>query len=201
MGGFGSGRYGYYGGGSDTTDDYRSLDIRRWRRDGLLVSGRAFGWKWTRNGETTASIQVRVEPDRVFLDYRQRSNGNDWKDEKYPVKLAWTACHLGGSRPWFICPARGCGRRVALLYGGAIFACRKCYRLSYGSQREAPHDRAARRADRIRERLKWEPGILNGEGGKPKGMHWRTFERLSREHQALVESSFAGIALRLGLDL
>ena len=23
----------------------------------------------------------------------------------------------------------------------------------------------------------WEPGILNGEGLKPKGMHWRTFER------------------------
>ena len=154
MGGYGSGRYSYYGGSSDTTDDYRNLDVRRWRRDGLLVPGKSFGWNWTRNSEKVASIQVRVEPDRVFLDYRQRTNGNDWKDEKYPVQLSWTACHLGGSRPWFICPARGCGRRVALLYGGAIFACRKCYRLSYGSQPEAPHDRATRRADRIRERLK-----------------------------------------------
>ncbi len=25
----------------------------------------------------------------------------------------------------------------------------------------------------------WEPGILNGHGGKPKGMHWRTYERLT----------------------
>ena len=27
----------------------------------------------------------------------------------------------------FICPAAGCGRRVAILYGGGNFACRHCY--------------------------------------------------------------------------
>jgi len=29
-------------------------------------------------------------------------------------------------------------------------------------------------------------------------MHWRTFERLTAEHDAFVEQSFAGMALRLG---
>ena len=89
---------------------------------------------------------------------------------------------------------------MALLYGGAIFACRHCRRLAYPSQREAPDDRAARRADKIRDRLGWEPGILNPKGwAKPKGMHWKTFERLDTEHDALVAASMAGMALRLRL--
>lgn len=198
MGGLGSGRYGYYGGSSDTTEDYRSLDIRRWRRDGLLTTGRSFGWNWTRNDETIASIQVRVQVASVVLVYRYRKNGGDWIDESYTVSIDRTQCNLGGTRPWFICPVRGCGRRVALLYGGAIFACRRCYRLSYASQRERRHDRSARRADRIRDKLEWEPGILNGEGSKPTGMHWRTFERLRAEHDAHVGESLAGMAARFG---
>jgi hypothetical protein len=48
-------------------------------------------------------------------------------------------------------------------------------------------------------RLHWEPGILNGGGGKPKWMRWRTFERLAAEHDAFVGESLAGIALRFGI--
>jgi len=200
MGGMGSGRRWHYG-ANDTTNDYRALDVRRWKRDGLLTPGRAFGWQWSRDGEVVASIQVRVETGRVFLNYRHRSGGVEWKDENYPVWLDWTPCNLGGQRPWFRCPARGCGRRVAILYGGGIFACRHCYRLAYPSQRETWDDRAARRAERTRARLGWEPGILNGEGLKPKGMHWRTFEKLVAEHDAHVAESFTGMALRFGIKL
>ena len=182
-----------------TTDDYRRLDVRRWQRDGLLAPGRAFGSPWTRDGETVVSIRVRTEADRVILSYRHRSGGGEWKDERYPVRLDWTVCTYGGRRAWFLCPARGCGRRVAILYGGGIFACRHCYRLAYPSQREAGYDRAARPADGIRARMGWEPGILNGKGWKPKGMHWRTFERLNAEHDAFVGVSLAGMAERLGL--
>lgn len=200
MGGMGSGRYWHYG-ANDATTDYRALDVRRWQRDGLLTPGRAFGWQWNCDGEVFASIQVRVETGRVNLIYRHRSGGGEWKHENYPVWLDWTPCNLGGQRPWFRCPARGCGRRVAILYGGGIFACRHCYRLAYPSQRETPDDRAARRADRIRNKLGWEPGILNGDGLKPKGMHWRTFERLTAEHDAFVEQSLAGMMQRFGLKL
>jgi hypothetical protein len=56
-----------------------------------------------------------------------------------------------------------------------------------------------RRADTIRRRLGWEPGILNGDGGKPKGMHWRTFERLKAEHDDFANASLAGMAERLRL--
>ena len=82
---------------------------------------------------------------------------------------------------------------------GAIFACRHCYRLAYRSQRETADDRAARRADRIRRRLGWQVGILNPPGRKPKEMHWRTFERLTAEHDAFVDQALARMALRLGL--
>lgn len=196
MGGRGSGRRSQSG--KDATDDYRALDVRRWQRDGYLTSGRMFDWQWMRNGEMVASIQVRSESDRVTLSYRQRSGG-EWKDERYPVRLTWSSCTYGGQRAWFLCPAAGCGRRVAILYGGGIFACRHCYRLAYRSQRESPDDRALRRADRIRARLGWEPGILNGDGGKPKWMRWRTFQRLSAEHEALVGASLAGMAQQLGI--
>lgn len=197
MGGMGSGRRNQSG--KNATDDYRALDVRRWQRDGFLAPGRAFSWQWTRNGEAVASIQVRTESDQVVLSYRQRSGGGEWKDENYPVRLDWSPCTYGGQRAWFLCPAAGCGRRVAILYGGGIFACRHCYRLAYPSQRSTADDRALRRADRIRARLGWEPGILNGQGGKPKGMRWRTFQRLSAEHEAFVGESLAGLAQRLGI--
>ena len=197
MGGMGSGRR--YQGGKSTTSDMRALDVRRLQRDGLLTPGRAFGWNWSRNGETIASIQMRTEEDRVILNYRSRSNGDEWKAMEYPVRLEWTDCTLGGQRAWFLCPAQGCGRRVAILYGGSVFACRHCHKLNYQCQRETNDDRAARRADKIRERLKWDAGILNGNGRKPKGMHWRTFERLRAEHDAFVSASLAGMAKRLGL--
>jgi hypothetical protein len=165
----------------------------------LLSPHQAFGWQWSRQGEVVASIQVRTEPGQVILSYRHRSSGGEWKEESYSVYLDWTACNFGGQRPWFLCPARGCGRRVAILYGGGIFACRHCYQLAYPSQRETWDDRAARKADRIRDKLGWEPGILNGNGWKPKGMHWNTFERLTAQHDAFVQTSLAGMAARLNM--
>lgn len=197
MGGRGSGRRSQSG--RDATDDYRALDVRRWQRDGFLTPGRAFGWIWTRNGETTASIQVQTELDKVILSYRHRSGGGEWKDEHYSVRLEWSSCTYGGQRAWFLCPAAGCGRRVALIYGGGIFACRHCHRLAYPCQRETADDRAARRADSIRRRLGWAVGIFNPSGGKPKGMRWRTFQRLSAEHDTFVKESLAGMARRLGI--
>jgi hypothetical protein len=157
-------------GANSTTDDYRTLDVRRWAREGVLRPGYWGGWQWTRDGETVASIQMRAEQDRVILIYRHRSGDGEWKDEQYPVRIVRTPCNLGGWRAWFICPAVGCGRRVAILYGGGIFACRRCYRLAYASSREDAGGRATRRADRLRARLDWEPGILNGGGEKPKWM-------------------------------
>lgn len=61
MGGIGSGRR-YHFGASDTTDDYLAIDVRRWRREGLLDPHQAFGCQWSRLGEVVAAIRVRAEP-------------------------------------------------------------------------------------------------------------------------------------------
>lgn len=199
MGGIGSGRR--HQGGRGTTSDYRSLDVRRLHRDGLLAPGQAFGWNWTRDEDTLASIFIRTEAGKVTLNYRHQRAGTDWRPMEYAVSLGWTTCTYGGSRPWFLCPAIGCGRRVAKLYlgGSGVFACRHCYGLVYDCQRESDDDRATRRAETIRQRLGWEPGILNLPGGRPKGMHRCTFERLKRTHDAFVGASVAGMARRLRL--
>ena len=192
MGGIGSGRRWQVG--ADTTDCYRSIDVRWLKRKGMLADGRNGSLTWSRNGQVTGSINVRAELGRVFLNYRHREHGSEWKAEDYPVYLDTTACHKGGERQWFRCPVRGCGRRIAILYGGAIFACRHCHRLAYPSQREEAGDRATRRADRIRDRLGWPGGILEGGGwGKPKGMHWRTYHRLCREHDRFSDRALVGM--------
>jgi hypothetical protein len=198
MGGFGSGRHG----GRRCTDDLRPLDVRKINRAGLLTPGRWFDWQWTCDGEVTATISLRVEADRVVLNYRNRNrnhNGGEWELMNYAVRFDWTSCGFGGRRVWWLCPAVGCGRRVAVLHGARVFACRQCNGVAYRSQREADDDRATRRADTIRRRLGWEPGILNGNGPKPMGMHWRTFERLQAEHDAHVNAALAGMAAKLGL--
>lgn len=199
MGGFNSGRHG----GKRTTGDMCALDIRRLARDGLLERGTAFLWTWSRGDEKVASIQVwPAEPDRVRLTYRARNHGEtEWDAMDYSVRVTWSACHYGGQRAWWRCPAVGCGRRVAVLYGGKVYACRQCHKLAYSTQRQQADDRATGKADRIRKRLGWDAGILNLQGGKPKGMHWLTFERLQAAHDAHTNQALAGMMTKLGIAM
>ena len=105
MGGFGSGRRF----GKDCTDNLRPLDVRKLQRQRLLTPGNSLTWSWSVNGETAATINLLVADDRVTLNYRQRERGGEWRPMNYPVRLAWTRCHFGGRRAWWLCPAAGCG--------------------------------------------------------------------------------------------
>jgi hypothetical protein len=85
--------------------------------------------------------------------------------------------------------AAACRRRVGKLYGaGRYFLCRHCCGLTYQSQQEQPYERALRRADSIRTRLRGEPGMASPFPEKPKGMHWRSYERL-RQRAARAEGA------------
>lgn len=198
MGGSGSGRQ-YYRGSKSTTDDFRAIDVRRLQREGLLVPGKSYSWQWSRRGEVIANIGIRVGVDRINLEYRNRISGEDWQDMNYSVYLDYTACTYGGRRAWFRCPAVGCGRRVAKLYGGSIFACRQCHELVYTCQREKQVDHLTRKIDKIRNRLAWKPGFLNGAGIRPKGMRKRTYDRLYAEHQALANIALLAVERQLGI--
>lgn len=140
---------------------------------------------------------MRAEHGQVRLIYSSRDYGDACERHDYPVRLLSQPCHYGGHREWFACPARGCGRRVAKLYGGRIFACRHCYQLAYSSQREASFQRCQRRADAIKERLGWadDPELMAGM--KPKGMHWRTYHRLVDKLDRLEAEADAGMAINL----
>jgi hypothetical protein len=198
MGGRGSGRHWRYG-TKETTDNRHALDVRKLQRSGVLRPGYSCQWSWSVNKKEVACINLRSTSESVIFLYRCRTGGGDWQDMQYPVPVEWTTCHFGGQRAWFRCPVVGCVRRVAILYSGVVFACRHCYHLVYGSQREDLPDRVARRADKIRKKLGWEPGILNHNGWKPKGMHWQTFEKLRTQHDAIVNVALQGIARKLRL--
>ncbi|HDZ07510.1 hypothetical protein LCGC14_0003870 [marine sediment metagenome] len=199
MGGYGSGRRWHLS-AKDTTSDHRQLDVRRIKREGLLAAGKGFGWVWDRNTSNEARIWISVQNDHLMLSYKSKnSSADEWRDHNYSVLLDSTKCHLGGMRSWFRCPQPRCGRRVAILYVGSILACRNCLNLAYESQREQECDRLARRAGKIRAKLGWTPGILNGrEWSKPPRMHWKTLDALLAEYNRFEQASFRGMLKRMG---
>lgn len=183
-----------------TVESRRSIDVRVWARSGLLRPGCSAGWAWTIDGEQVASIGIKSLSASVVLDYFVCHGGEDWERQTYAVQLSSTACHFGNTRAWFLCPAKGCGRRVAKLYlSGRVFACRHCHRLAYPSSREGIGERTARKADKLRRRLNWEPGILNGIGSKPKWMRWHTYEELAIAAETLTCQSILEMGRRLGI--
>jgi hypothetical protein len=148
-------------GGRTTCESCTSIDVRRWHRRGRLRPGQYFSWAWTRGGESAGSIWVGAEWDAVALSYRSRSWGTtEGKSIEQRVPITWTACHLGGQRPWFVCSVyrngRYCGRRAAVLYGaGELFACRRCYGLAYASQQETPMRRGDQPSAKDQDEARW----------------------------------------------
>jgi hypothetical protein len=195
MGGYGSGPRGYSS--KDTTSGYLRLDVRWLQREGFLVPGRNSDLVWSRNGEPIGNVGMRCRMDDVVLSYRHRRHDEPWRNEEYPVPVGWTPCNYGGTRPWFHCPVVGCGRRVAILYGSGIFACRHCHQLAYESQRETAYSRALSRAQAIREKLGGSACIADPFPSKPKGMHWRTYERLWMNAEEAESQSWPPWMLRM----
>ncbi|UWR13614.1 hypothetical protein [Sulfitobacter sp. M368] len=182
MGGYGSGRPSY----KQKAEDYRSLDVNRFHREGCLNPGRQGNWVWSRDGEETGRIGYKAEEGRLVLNYRVRAYGGDWEPITETINLTHVDCHYGRKRPYFRCPGvvngRHCGRRVGKVFsGGRYFLCRHCYNIGYSSQSEARYDRMLRRANKLRIALGGEPGTAHWIAPKPKGMWERTYQRKRRE--------------------
>ncbi|MCU0924587.1 MAG: hypothetical protein MUF44_00670 [Hydrogenophaga sp.] len=191
----GNGRHG----AKACVEQSRQLDVRQLQRSGRLLNGLEYGWSWSQNGTKLATIQLTVRSDEVQMHYSRCLRNGQWASSSCAVSLERTPCHLGGERVWWRCPEHSCGRRVAVLYGGARIACRHCHDLAYRCQRESAEDRAARQANKIRRKLGWMVGVLNFPGGKPKGMHWKTFSRLQAIHDEHAHAAMAAMARSLGL--
>jgi hypothetical protein len=200
MGGPGSGRWYRWQGTHTTLEEVYRLDVRWLHRQGYL-DGRPHWVTWSRGEQQVGSLLLTLQPEGVVLTYRYRVGGGDWESVRQVLTLDWTPCHYGGERPWFRCA--GCRRRVAVLCGaGKWYLCRHCYALPYGSQQETAEERHSRKVRKIRDRLGASPNLTEPvwPWHKPKGMHWRTWERLrAQEEQAhrLVLADVEGALARL----
>lgn len=173
-------------------EDYLAFDVRALHRAGVFMTGWSGNWQWLRNGEKVAAIGVRVESlAGLRLNYEVTSEGRT-EAKDYVVPVTWTACHLGGKRPWFGCPK--CGRRVALLFGAAVFACRHCWHLNYASQQSSKRDRAFEHSWKLRHSLGMVVGMYDCPAEdlpRPKGMHRRTFNRKISQLQQVEARALA----------
>lgn len=200
MGGRGSGHY-YHRSGNGRPTIEGALRIDAWRVfRAYRKRGAWFTWHWSQGGAECASVSVRVLPEAqtspiihpsqgpgaVVFNYRHTPsgwNGGEPKDVENVVPLLWTSPNYGGRRPWFLCVS--CRRRVGvLILGGGAVLCRRCRGLAYEVQREKRSDRLMRRRDKLLARL-------GPDGERPKGMHWRTYERIREEADAADYLSLA----------
>ncbi len=163
-----------------TTKEFLCVDIRIMHRQGQL---RPNAFTVITDEADHAEIQLVAQSDQITIRHGIRLLAGYRELARQTVKLDKTPCNYGGQRSWFRCP--GCDRRVAALYGEKLanstsvknrrFKCRSCHNLVYPSQRETWSERMHRKAEKISRRMggRW--------GDKPKGMHWRTYNRLADE--------------------
>lgn len=169
MGGRGS---GFQGRAKTLTNERLRLDVGKLAKGGVLTPGTRAVVSW----KGGSCLDLKAEAATVVLSYCQ-----DLTNRRDCIGLDWVPCRFGGSRVWFRCP--WCNRRCGGLYASTSgFCCHKCADLNYQATREDPRYLHMRRADRIRARLGWTPGIAFGPGERPKGMHRQTFARLLDEY-------------------
>jgi hypothetical protein len=187
MGGVGSASWDRSG-TKNTVESHNHLDVNNRSRKGLLEPGTRGRVSWSKGDDSLGFVSFELKDGFFVLDYRYRRNSSEqWEEVRYPVRLSWTPCNFGGSRPWFVCPGvvngHYCGRRVAKLYGaGKYFLCRYCYDLTYESRKDGQKNRALHKCQRIRQRLGGSANMSEPFPPKPKGMHFDTYLKLWREH-------------------
>lgn len=195
MGGYGSGRWSSNN-KKEIVEHSRPIDASSLTRRGILGPGlfRSGGLQWVNvsSGQAQSSIGYEVSTDWNAGTLRLRYTFTESGDSMdYSIELQTTRPQYGGIRWWFTCPvARGggetCGRRVQKLYlpsGRRYYGCRHCYDLSYAGRNGSALDRSREKARGIRLRLGGSPSLVDPFPPKPRGMWWRTYERLRDRYE------------------
>jgi hypothetical protein len=184
MGGLGSGRGDRFGARRATLNMLHKFDVRWLQRHGWLDGG-SYVFPWLSSGRL-GFVNVARVGNTVTLDWPADGRGATGPLMRITLQLSETRCYYGGTRPWFHCP--WCGHRVAVLYG-AVFAlrCHRCSHRPYASQCTTAEDRQYQRVRAIRARLGASPNLGKpiDPATKPKGMHWRTWQRLCAQEEVL----------------
>lgn len=83
------------------------------------------------------------------------------------------------------------------LYGQKVFLCCKCLNLAYYSQTHNKLNRSIDKKWKFVGSLGAEPDCISNSQ-KPKGIQWKTFERIRNEIDSLDHQATMGIALMAG---
>ncbi len=177
-----------------TVDAERCLDIRYLKQHGLLQSGYHFiSWKWGGRPSGNAAIQIVAGESMTVVCKWRNDSSEEWQPMERTVKFAHTACAYGGSRQWFVCPL--CSRRVAVLaLDCPQVACRHCLNLTYASCNEDLIGRSWRKRNKYKAKMGGDDKYLSL---KPKGMHWRTWQRLLQKYYDAEMEGWQWLAGRL----
>lgn len=164
-----------------------SIDPAWMRRHGLVANGNLVAGTRAEvcpPGKDTPGtlIGYTLTPRGLELSYRPIPGGGigyQGAERREFVGVVWSACHMGGRRPWFTCP--GCSRRVGKLYlQKAGFRCRTCGNFVYASQHALRGDKGRLLASKIRTRLggSGEISLLPQPfPEKPRGMRTKRYKR------------------------
>lgn len=182
MGGAGSGRYSFCR--ATTTNDMLDIDLAWLRKQGILERPYWSTLTWSRGGQTHSSVCVIASPAGLLLSYTLTDRGEK-KSITETIPFSCTDTQFNGRRQWFQCPS--CRKNCRVIYGGEYFRCRLCYGLKYESQYEKSFSRVTDRALKIRRKLDDYGCIDDPFPEKPKGMHWKTYNRLRADYECGVE--------------
>lgn len=184
------------------------LDLNRLAQRGFIQPGAATGpvgiawnsdyWGEIATGTLTSDMsganegwfRIRIDDD---LDQR--------------ILLVARPRHFGGRQWYFICPYMN--RRVSVLWrpnGAQYFACRQRWgrSVAYASQCCDSDSRAHRGQAKIRGKLCSLGGFDPEQWDfppKPKGMRWRTYQRLEERfdrYEAILDDGIEELAARFG---
>jgi ribosomal protein L37AE/L43A len=189
MGGYGSGQW-YRWNSKPTEDNFHILSISRLVEQGAVKNNihRTGKWQWLIDNAPVSNIDYEVntrDGNRFFRAVYCTVETDKHYDFKIP--LCTTNPHYGGVRWWFNCP--NCSKRVGKLYNSGIYACRTCVGMAYESQRLDEAYRKLYKAHAIYRELKGISGLYGIDPLKPKGMHWKTYQKkLNQMRQLDTES-------------
>lgn len=123
-----------------TVESVKSLTIPILKKYGYLEKEKP-RWgniSWSVCDRPNGNVSVFVDADNTALNLRYQltdlPDSDEKKNQDYNVPLITTPCHFGGVRYWFSCII--CHQRISHLYlaGKYVFACRKCWNLTYESR-------------------------------------------------------------------
>lgn len=195
----GRGRY-YRFNTRSTVDDLLRLDMAKFAHSVDLSAPTVGAWQWVFSRGRTSSITYSVILNHGVRLMYNNGSGNQKEAVDYLVNVTSTPCNLGGKRYWWICPNVHCGRRCRVLYGGKYFVCWKCAGAYYASQRNKDLlTRIDNELATIRRRLKASKpsATTTALPDRPKGMHFRTYMRLSKRYNDLQYYR----VLSIGIDI